>query len=122
MERVPIRWCRTRPSSSSDGCAVPMRISRNTWRASAETISVPSRSASVIATRVLPTAVGPATTISVMSCVTPGQKYDLHGTPKKLTISLNFAPFVMERHDKIHHYFSLEAGGYCCGVGLHPSL
>jgi hypothetical protein len=45
---------------------VPMVSSLKIWRESAETISVRNACASFIATAVLPTAVGPATTINVL--------------------------------------------------------
>src|SRR5438874_8877649 len=53
------QWCRTRSRSATVGLAVPMSRRRYACRESAETISAPMRSASSIASAVLPLAVGP---------------------------------------------------------------
>lgn len=53
------RWCGSDVRSAGVGLPVPISNSRNTWRASAHTISPPIRAASASPSAVLPVAVAP---------------------------------------------------------------
>ena len=66
-----MRWQAIPPSSAGCGLLVPTSQPTKTWRESAETSSPSNRRASVIASAVLPLAVGPTTPTSAIAVLDP---------------------------------------------------